>query len=116
MKKTLIKTSLIMLVTLSGNAIAHHTGDSEYYDVTIMGVGFQSSNSGFRFTIGDPDRPEAKNLFFISDEYTGEREKQLYSLVLSAYMSKQPVKLVTWGAATSSKYVKVRRFDVGTEM
>jgi hypothetical protein len=106
----------VLALGLSGAANAHHTGDSEYYDVTITGVGLVSGGTGFRFTIDDPDRPEAVGLVFTSDEYSGVQAERLYALVLAAYVSKTPVKFVTWGAILTGKYVKVRQFDMGKEM
>ena len=109
-----LKYALLILISFA--SLAHHTGDTEYFDTKISGIGFTNGASDFQFTI---DHPSANNIVFTLDEYTEQNKEKLFSIILAAYHTQDKIKLITWGAAPvlvgDSRYVKVRRLMLGRE-
>ncbi len=121
MKKIL--TAILCAISIGGSTAyadkGVYNGDTAYTNVKVTGIAFESSgaSANFAFTIDDPNAVDAKTLVFTSDEYSGDRLKELYSLVMSAYVSGKPIARITWGAyltAGNTRYVKARRFEAGT--
>lgn len=92
--------SFVVCILLGLFSFNSQAGDQTYTNATVTGIGFTSAtiDSGrFRFTIDvtDPDKTGGKKVVWLSDEYTGEELKKLYSLVMLAYTSGKPVAYIT---------------------